>query len=154
MFVQVLQEEGDFAKQLRGFKSGTGPGPTGLRTQFIKEMVGEEGDDPCVEAIFRVVMLFVEGKAPRYLQKWYGGGTLIGIEKDDLPLDEDARPIVIGESFRRIAGKIALLGDKERLGGWLKPSQVAVGVKRARRLWRIACGSGGKEIGTTLAMYY
>ena len=59
----------------------------------------------------------------------WGGGTLIGIEKDDLPLDEDARPIVIGETFRRIAGKIALLGDKERLGGWLKPAQVAIGVK-------------------------
>ena len=125
----VGAEVGDFIKQLREFKSGTGPGPTGLRVQFIKEMVGEEGDDPCVEAIFRVVMLFVEGKAPRYLQRWYAGGTLVGIEKDDLPLDEDARPIVIGESFRRIAGKIALLGDKERLGGWLKPSQVAVGVK-------------------------
>eukprot|EP00973_Karenia_brevis_P016385 2244397-Karenia_brevis.AAC.1 len=60
-------------------------------------MVGEGGDDPCVEAMYRVAMLFVEGRVPRYLRQWYGGGTLIGIGKDDKPLDEDARPIVIGE---------------------------------------------------------
>ena len=50
-------------------------------------------------------------------------------DKDDMPLDQDARPIVVGEAFRRIAGKLALLGDKEQLSGWLRPTQVAVGVK-------------------------
>ena len=55
--------------------------------------------------------------------------VVVGIGKDDKPLDEDARPIVVGEAFRRIAGKIALLKDKGELSGWLKPYQVAVGVK-------------------------
>jgi hypothetical protein len=36
---------------------------------------------------------------------------------------------VVGEFWRRVAGKVALLADKEALTGWLKPSQVAVGVK-------------------------
>ena len=44
-------------------------------------------------------------------------------------MDQDARPIVVGETFRRIAGKIALTRDKGQLSGWLKPEQVAVGVK-------------------------
>jgi hypothetical protein len=74
-------------------------------------------------------MLFVEGRVPRFLAQWYAGGTLVGIGKDDKPLEEDARPIVVGEFFRRIAGKIALIGDRDNVGGWLKPSQVAVGVK-------------------------
>jgi len=125
----VAAELGDFITQLRSFKTGTGPGPTGLRAQFIKEMVGDDGDDPCVEAIFRVVMLFVEARVPKYLRRWYAGGSLVGIGKDDLPLDQDARPIVVGETFRRIAGKIALTRDKGQLSGWLKPEQVAVGVK-------------------------
>ena len=31
----------DFVKQVQTFKAGSGPGPTGLRPQFIKELVGE-----------------------------------------------------------------------------------------------------------------
>eukprot|EP00973_Karenia_brevis_P056306 7831721-Karenia_brevis.AAC.1 len=79
--------------------------------------------------MYRVAMLFAEGRVPRYLKRWYGGGNLVGIGKDDKPIDEDARPIVVGEAWRRVAGKIAILKDKEALGGWLRPNQVAVGVK-------------------------
>ena len=74
-------------------------------------------------------MLFVEGKAPKFLKQWYGGGKLIGIGKDGKPLTEDARPIVVGETFRRVAAKLALLSDKETLGQWLRPHQLAVGTK-------------------------
>ena len=98
----------DFVKQVGSFPSGTGPGPTGLRPQFFKELVGENGDDPCVEAMFRVAMLFVDGRVPRFLARFYAGGTLVGIGKDDQPLHVDARPIVVGEVWRRVACKMAL----------------------------------------------
>ena len=68
-----------------------------------------------------VAMLFIEGRVPTFLKRWYGGGTLIGIGKDGRPLDEDARPIVVGEAWRRVACKMALVVDRETLGGWLKP---------------------------------
>ena len=106
-----------FIKQLDSFKAGAGAGPTGLRPQFIKELVGVSGDDPCVDAMHQVAVLFAEARVPRYLRRWYGGGTLIGIGKDGKPLDEDARPIVIGEFWRRIAGKLTLIKDTESLGG-------------------------------------
>ena len=89
-----------------------GAGPSGLRPQFIKELVGENGEDPCVQAMFEVTMLFVEGRVPKYLSQWYAGGTLVGIGKDDKPLDEDARPIVVGEFWRRGSGRVVLLADK------------------------------------------
>eukprot|EP00973_Karenia_brevis_P087744 12170370-Karenia_brevis.AAC.1 len=73
--------------------------------------------------MYCVALHFVEGRVPRYLRKWYGGGTLIGIGKDDKPLDEEARPIVIGEVWRRVAGKMALVKDRDELRGWLRPSQ-------------------------------
>ena len=76
-----------------------------------------------------VTMLFVEGRVANFLRQWYAGGALVGIGKDDQPLEVDARPIVVGEAWRRLAGKIAILKDKGELGGWLRPSQVAVGVK-------------------------
>ena len=100
---------GDFVKQVQSFDASAGAGPTGLRPQFIKELVGEDGDDPRVQATFQLSVLFVEGRVPRFLRQWYAGGTLVGIGKDDKPLDEDARPIVVGEFWRRVAGKVALL---------------------------------------------
>ena len=119
----------DLVKVLKGFDKGAAAGPSGLRPQFLLEMVGEEGDDPVVRAIFEVTMLFVEGKAPKFLKQWYGGGKLIGIGKDRKPLTEDARPIVVVGTFRRVAAKLALLSDKEALGQWLRPHQLAVGTK-------------------------
>ena len=103
-------EAEDFIKQVRGFKSDAGPGPSGLRPQFIKEMVGDDGDDACVEAMFRLAMLFVEGWVPRYLKRWYGGGNLAGIGKDD----KHARLIVVGEAWRQVAGKIVILKIRRR----------------------------------------
>eukprot|EP00973_Karenia_brevis_P023159 3189309-Karenia_brevis.AAC.1 len=108
-----------FVKVARSFDVNAGAGPSALRPQFIKEMLGD-GDDLVCKAMFRVAMLIVEGRAPKYLCQWYGGGNLVGIGKDDKPLDVDARPIVVGETWRRIAGKLALIRDKEALSGWLK----------------------------------
>ncbi len=51
----------DFIKQVQTFDASAGAGPSGLRPQFIKELVGETGEDPCVQAMFEVTMLFVEG---------------------------------------------------------------------------------------------
>ena len=100
----------DFVKVIKSFDADAGAGPSGLRPRFVKELVGEAGEDPCVQAMFEVSMLFVEGRVPRFLRQWYAGGTLVGIGKDDKPLDEDARPIVVAEFWRRVAGKLALLG--------------------------------------------
>ena len=32
---------------------------------------------------------------------------MVGIGKDDKPLEEDARPIVVGEFWRRVSGKMS-----------------------------------------------
>ena len=51
----------DFIKEVKSFRSGAGAGPSGLRPQFVKEMGGEAGDDPCVQAMCQVTALFIEG---------------------------------------------------------------------------------------------
>ena len=119
----------DFIKEVKSFDADAGPGPSGLRPRFMKDLVGKTGEDPCVQAMFEVTMMLVEGRATRFLRQWYAGRTLVGIGRDDKPLDEDARPSVVGELWRRVAGKVALLADKARLTGWLKPGKVAVGVR-------------------------
>ena len=103
-------EVDDFMKVIKSFDADAGAGPSGLRPRFVKELVGETGEDPCVQAMFEVSMLFVEGRVSRFLRQWHAGGSLVGKGKDDKPLDEDARPIVVGEFWRRVAGKLALAG--------------------------------------------
>ena len=103
-------------------------GPSGLRPQFLKEVLGNDAEDPVVGVFAAFVQLFVDGAVPPYLRQWYGGGLLIGIGKDDKPLDEDARPIVCGEAWRRISCKVAFLDSKSELAAELKPNQVAVGM--------------------------
>ena len=44
----------DFVKVLHSFDSGAGAGPSGLRPQFLLELVGEEGDEPVARAIYEV----------------------------------------------------------------------------------------------------
>ena len=58
---------------------------------------------------------------------------MIGIGKVDaagipIPLDQDARPIVMGLTWRKIAFKCTLAMDKPRIQERLVPSQLAVGI--------------------------
>ena len=58
--------------------------------------------------------------APAHLRPWLAGGQLIGIGKVDasgmaIPLDQDARPIVMGLTWRKIAFKCTLAMDKARI---------------------------------------
>ena len=94
----VGAEVEDFVKQVNSFDSSAGAGPTGLRPQFVKELVGEGGEDPCVRCLFGLSMLFVEARVPHFLWQWNAGGTLVGIGKQifAVPVDQDARPIVVG----------------------------------------------------------
>ena len=63
-------EVGDFIKAVGTFDSSAGAGPTGLRPQFVKELVGVGADDPCVQAVFDVSALFIQGWVPRFLRQW------------------------------------------------------------------------------------
>ena len=55
-------------------------------------MIGAEADEDIVDVYVERVQLFIDGRVPGFLRLWYGGGRLLGIGKDDEPLDKDARP--------------------------------------------------------------
>ena len=82
LLAAVGAEVEDFVKQVKSFDSDAGPGPSGLRPQFIKDLVGEAGDDPshaCKQC----------SRVPKFLSRWFAGGTLVGNGKDDQPIDEE-----------------------------------------------------------------
>ena len=47
----------------------SGAGPTGLRPQFLKEMVGDDIEDPVVGIFVAFLQLFIDGDAPTYLRQ-------------------------------------------------------------------------------------
>ena len=51
----------------------------------------------------------------RVLGNGMGGGRLVGMGKDGKPLDEDARPLVVGEVWRRLAAKVTVKTSKAKI---------------------------------------
>ena len=73
------------------------------------------------------MQLFADGRAPQYLRRWYGGGALVGIGKPGTSLDEDTRPIVTGEVWRRLTFKCVFALERAHVSNHLRPNQVAIG---------------------------
>ena len=118
-------------KAIKSFAPGVGPGPDGLRADYLKQIMGPDDDDTIIPLYGDFL---VDGLAPAYLRPWLAGEQLIGIGKVDgagipIPLDQDARPIVMGLTWRKIAFKCTLAMDKARIQERLAPSQLAVGVR-------------------------
>ena len=117
------------ASVIASSRMGVGCGPSGLRAFFLAQCSGKGDEDACNIVFREFVQLLADGRAPSHLRQWFGGGSLVGVGKDDKPLDVDARPIVSGEDWRKIIFKCTVQADKNRITGRLKPNQVSVGVK-------------------------
>ncbi|CAE7428218.1 RvY_04325-1, partial [Symbiodinium natans] len=87
-----------YHQALRSFEHGKGPGPDGLRADFLRLLLESPG-----------------GKRD-------GQGQAI-------PLSQDARPIVMGTTWRKLCFKTTFLLDKVRIQERLAPQQFAVGVR-------------------------
>ena len=74
-----------------------------------------------------LVQLLADERAPEGLRRWLGGGSLMGIGKPGVSLEADARPIVIGETFRKLVFKVTLRADLAQVRDHLQPHQLAVG---------------------------
>ena len=80
------------------------------------------------------MQLLVDGRVPDYLRVWMSGGELIGIDMVDamdkiILLDEDARSIAMGYTWRKLIFKMIFLIDRAAIRDRLVPRQVAVGAK-------------------------
>ena len=88
-------------RALRSFPVGSGPGPDGLRPDFLKGLIGSGEDSSLVPLLAEFVQKMADGQVPHALRPWLVGGTLVGVDKvakdgSPVPLDRDARPIVMG----------------------------------------------------------
>ena len=108
------------------FRKGAGPGPDGIRGDFLRDMIGQQSHDDSMARLFRdMVQLLADGQAPPFLRPFFGGGRLVGVGKKDasgnpISLETDARPIVLGLTWRKLIFKVSFAldgaGIRERLG--------------------------------------
>ena len=68
---------------LHSFPVGAGPGPDGLRADFLKGLVGHSLESPLLPILQQFLQVFADADVPEALQPWLAGGTLIGIGKVD-----------------------------------------------------------------------
>ena len=97
-------------KSLQPFPIGSGAGPDGLRADFLKGVIGQSLDSEILQVLRAFLQILVDAEVPDILQPLLAGGSLVGVGKIDksgrpIALDRDARLIVMGQVFRKLAFK-------------------------------------------------
>ena len=111
-------------KAVRGFRRGSAPGPTGLRGDHVREALSTAHADEVTAHLTEVIRILVRGEAPLELAPHLAGATLHAMPKGG----DDVRPIAVGETWRRLAGKCLCSSLREAAAQNLWPLQVGVAV--------------------------
>ena len=96
---EISSEE--IVKAVRGFKRGSAPGPTGLGGDHVRQALSSAHSDEVAAHLTEVIRILVCGEAPLELAPHLAGATLHALPKGA----DDLRPIAVGETWRRLAGK-------------------------------------------------
>ena len=142
----VLTEEA-VGKAILSFHRGLGAGPSGLRPDLLKQIIGPKGDKASIVPLTEFCNLLADGQAPIGVQPFLAGANGFAFQKESkteqaeameasessltrgsTPCQPDARPVCCGEVWRRLVGKAVLDGEKGTLVDYLKPFQLAVAV--------------------------
>ena len=112
----------EVAASLKSFSKHSGAGPSGLRPFHLKQALGPAYTDQVVDHLARMVQLLVRGQAHRDVAPWLCGALLMALPKPD----GTARPIAVGEAFRRLAAKTMCSAFKDSASAYLAPWQIGV----------------------------
>lgn len=127
----LMATAADVRAAIMSFPSGSAGGPDGLRPQHLKDLIaGRQVGDPFIDAITAFVNLLLEGGTPDAVRAVLFGGALTAIRKKSGGI----RPIAVGYTWRRLAGKVACRLVSGRAATILAPRQLGFGVPGGRRL--------------------
>ena len=118
-------------KALKSFPRSTGLGPSGFPVQALKSLCsrettpeGEVIDSECLLALTEFVGHIVRGSMPSEVMAMWASARLLALSK----ANGKPRPIAVGEIFRRLAAKCAVMHCAKVLAARLRPTQRGVGV--------------------------
>ena len=102
-----------------------GPGPSGLRTDHVREALQSAHSDEVSAHLTAVCQVLARGEAPAIIAPHIAGAALHALPKKH----GGVRPIAAGETLRRLVGKLMCRSVREEARDCLFPLQVGVGVK-------------------------
>ncbi|CAK9062512.1 unnamed protein product [Durusdinium trenchii] len=118
----------EVVRAVRSFPRGAAPGPTGMRPDFLKQLVDAGDEQYGAQALTDLVNLLADGRAPAALRPYLGGARGTALAKLSKTGTADARPLCAREALRRLVGKVLLRSELPALRAHLLPHQLAVGV--------------------------
>ena len=108
----------------RSFRTGSAPGPTGLRADHIRQALNSAHGDEVAAHMTEFVRFLAAGNAPLEVAPHLAGATLHALPKPG----GDLRPIAVGEVWRRLVSKCLCRALQEEFRTTLWPLQVGVAV--------------------------
>ena len=123
----VRFSEDEVAKALKSFPNGSAPGPSGLRSNHLKEAVFCPSPDRASRALrslSQLVNILCAGNVPNGVIPHLCGASLLPCKKKNGGL----RPIAVGEVIRRLVSKCAAKSVLPEALEILVPQQLGVGV--------------------------
>ena len=109
-------------KAVQSFPSTSGAGKSGLRPSHIRDATRPASSDLLFRLITEVVNLLLQGEVPESVRPFVCGASIMALRKPNGTL----RPIAVGETLRRITGKVAVELISERALALLEPVQLGV----------------------------
>ncbi|GAU89490.1 hypothetical protein RvY_02037 [Ramazzottius varieornatus] len=113
---------------VKRFPNGSAGGVDGLRPQHLKDMLSGAPNGATValaEALAELITLMHLGRIPDAVCGVPYGATLTALKKEDGGL----RPIAVGDTLRRLAGKIVVKRGGRVMEEQVRPEQVGCGTR-------------------------
>ena len=105
---------------------GTAEGPSGLWVQHLLDVTAIPLHTPICTSLRSLVNILAGGRDPPSISKFLAGGRLITLSKTTEASKSDIRPIVVGETLRRLMAKCLCLTIREKARDLFQPLQVEV----------------------------
>ena len=116
----------DIRSVLYQFPRDSACGPSGLRIQHLIEAAEVHLPISICSSLRAIVNIVAEGRAPIGVAKFLAGGSLTALMKNEEGSPLDIRPIVVGETLRRLTGKCLCIISRAKASEFFDPFQLGV----------------------------
>ena len=126
----VIIGKEDVKRAIASFPNGSSGGPDGLLPQHLKDMTNFTVGDPANTLLDDLVDFFNKivlcGNVPKDVLNIFFGANLTALSKKD----NGVRPIAVGFTLRRMAGKMLMCKVNGKCETLLRPEQLGVGTPK------------------------
>ena len=116
----------DIKSVLYQFPRDSACSPSGLRIQHLIEAAEVHLPISICSSLRAIVNILADGRAPIGVAKFLAGGSLTALMKNEKGSPLDIRPIVVGETLRRLTGKCLCIISRAKASEFFDPFQLGV----------------------------